>query len=143
MAELEDLLRELASELADIVVNSTGSLSEGPWDRYMTVDHFSPGHKVGTEAVWVGSEEIVDRSADISMQDFKLLNRRVREFRRDFPVPLWLFDGLVLVVDREPVRGVVHVVCGDVAAGFEASMATAGQVQDRAAAMFLGLSEPS
>ncbi|MGC5249454.1 hypothetical protein ACPXB3_21320, partial [Gordonia sp. DT219] len=143
MAALEDLLRDLGSELAEIAVNATGSLSEGPWDRYMTVDHFSPGHRAGTHAAWLSGEEILDRPAGISMQDMKRLKRRVREFRRDFPVPLWLFDALVLVVDRVPVRGVVHVVCGDVAAGFEASMATAGQVQDRAAAMFLGLSEPS
>ena len=142
MSEPEDGLRRLGSQLANIVVHSTGYLAEGPWDRYMAVGHFEPGHTVSTGVAWDGGDEIVHRSTKISMPDLKRFNRAVRGFRRDFPVPLWLFDALV-VVDREPVRGVVHVLCGDVAAGFEASMATAGEVQDRAAAMFLELSEPS
>ncbi|MGC5249673.1 hypothetical protein ACPXB3_22445 [Gordonia sp. DT219] len=95
MAELEDLLRELGGELAEIVVNATGRLAEGPWDRYMKVDHFSPGHRVGTHAVWVGGEEIVDRSTRISMMDMKRFDAVVEEFRRDCPVPLWLFDAFV------------------------------------------------
>ncbi|WCB36149.1 hypothetical protein [Gordonia polyisoprenivorans] len=67
----------------------------------------------------------------------------VEKFRFGFPVPFWLFDALVVVVDREPVRGVVHVLCGDVAADFEASMATAREVKARAIDMFGDLSEPS
>ncbi|MEN2514720.1 hypothetical protein, partial [Gordonia polyisoprenivorans] len=77
------------------------------------------------------------------MPDLQRYNRAVRDFRREFPVPLWLFDALVVVVDREPVRGVVHVLCGDVAADFEASMATAGEVKARAIDMFGDLVEPS
>ncbi|MGC5249663.1 hypothetical protein ACPXB3_22395, partial [Gordonia sp. DT219] len=108
MAELEDLLRELGSELAEIVVNATGHLAEGPWDRYMSIEHFSPGHSAGTDTAWVGCEEIYGRPTEISMTDMERFDDVVEEFRRDFPVPLWLFDALVLVVDREPVRGVVH-----------------------------------
>ncbi|OPX13930.1 hypothetical protein, partial [Gordonia sp. i37] len=143
MTDLEGLLDRLGAELAEIVVNAPGDLSEGPWDRYMSIDHFSPGHRVGTQAAWVGGERILDRPAEISMSEWTRFYRVVRDFRREFPVPLWLFDALVVVVDREPVRGVVHVVCGDVAAGFEASMATAGEVKARAIDMFGDLSEPS
>ncbi|MGC5249677.1 hypothetical protein ACPXB3_22465, partial [Gordonia sp. DT219] len=107
MAELEDLLRALGMELAEIVVNTKGDLSEGPWDRYLSIDHFSPGHIVGTRAAWVGGDRIRGRSTGLSMQDFTRVSKVVEQFRRDFPVPLWLFDALVLVVDREPVRGVV------------------------------------
>ncbi|RPA57023.1 hypothetical protein EF294_19815 [Gordonia oryzae] len=144
MSEPEDSLRRLGSQLADIVVHSTGDLWEGPWDRYMMIDHFEPGHTVGTQAAWVGGERIRRRSVQISIEDLENFNTVVRDFRREFPVPLWLFDALVVVVvDREPVRGVVHVLCGDVAADFEASMATAGEVKARAIDMFGDLVEPS
>ena len=143
MSEPEDGLRRLGSQLADIVVHSTGKLAEGPWDQYMSIDHFEPGHTVGTQAAWAGGERIRRRSVRISMPDLENFNTAVRDFRREFPVPLWLFDAMVVVVDREPVRGVVHVLCGDVAADFEASMATAGEVKARAIDMFGDLSEPS
>ncbi|GAB21342.1 hypothetical protein GOPIP_006_01160 [Gordonia polyisoprenivorans NBRC 16320 = JCM 10675] len=133
----------MGSQLADIVVHSTGSLAEGPWDRYMSIAHFEPGHTVGTQAAWAGGERIRRRSVRISMPDLENFSTAVRDFRREFPVPLWLFDAMVVVVDREPVRGVVHVLCGDVAADFEASMATAGEVKARAIDMFGDLSEPS
>ncbi|MDF3283393.1 hypothetical protein P3L18_17070, partial [Gordonia sp. N1V] len=106
MSEPEDGLRRLGSQLADIVVHSTGYLAEGPWDRYMSIDHFEPGHTVSTRAAWAGGERIRHRPVQISMPDFEHFNTVVEDFRRDFPVPLWLFDAMV-VVDREPVRGVV------------------------------------
>ncbi|RPA61210.1 hypothetical protein EF294_11375 [Gordonia oryzae] len=143
MSEPEAGLRWLGSQLADIVVHSTGDLWEGPWDRYMFIAHFEPGHSVFTKAAWVGGERIRRRPVGISIEDLENFNTVVRDFRREFPVPLWLFDALVVVVDREPVRGVVHVVCGDVAADFEASMATAGEVKARAIDMFGDLVEPS
>ncbi|GAB21340.1 hypothetical protein GOPIP_006_01140 [Gordonia polyisoprenivorans NBRC 16320 = JCM 10675] len=143
MSEPEDGLRRLGSQLADIVVHSTGELAEGPWDRYMSIDHFEPGHTVGTETAWAGGERIRRRPVGISMPDLENFNTVVEDFRREFPVPFWLFDAMVVVVDREPVRGVVHVVCGDVAADFEASMATAREVKARAIDMFGDLSEPS
>ncbi|MGC5249671.1 hypothetical protein ACPXB3_22435, partial [Gordonia sp. DT219] len=138
MRPIEDILRDLGVEFASIIANSSGYLFDGPWDTFVMIQHYSSGQVSGTRAAFVGGEQIVDRPTNIKMMDMLKIHDHVELFRRDFPVPLWLFDALVLVVDREPVRGVVHVVCGDVAAGFEASMATAGQVQDRAAAMFLG-----
>ncbi|WP_238534744.1 hypothetical protein [Gordonia polyisoprenivorans] len=109
----------------------------------MAIDFFGPGNISGTQAAWVEGNRILRRRVGISIDDSIRLNQVVRQFRREFPVPLWLFDAMVVVVDREPVRGVVHVLCGDVAADFEASMATAREVKARAIDMFGDLSEPS
>ncbi|MGC5249666.1 hypothetical protein ACPXB3_22410, partial [Gordonia sp. DT219] len=126
MDEVEDMLRRVGMYLARNVVNSGGPLFDGDWDTYMLIKHFSPGHISGTRSAFLGGEYVNDRSIKLSKSARNVIDDYIEEFRINFPVPLWLFDALVLVVDREPVRGVVHVVCGDVAAGFEASMATAG-----------------
>ena len=137
------LLERLGAQIGQIVVDSSGELSDGPWDRFVWVGHFDPGHSRWTDIALFEGRVIDDRFADLSMVDTKRVLRLVKELRHDYPVPFWLFDAMVVVVDREPVRGVVHVLCGDVAADFEASMATADVVQDRAVAMFGDLVEPS
>ncbi|WP_440717538.1 hypothetical protein [Gordonia oryzae] len=143
MDSVERILKNAGVELGSLIVNSKDDLNDGPWDTYVEVVHFGRGSSTGTDVVILDGEPVVDRSTDISMMDYKKLKRYIRGIRKDFPVPFWLFDALVLVVDRESGRGVVHVVCGDVAADFEASMGTADVVQDRAIDMFGDLVEPS
>ena len=137
------LLERLGAQIGQIVVGSSGELSDGPWDRFVWVGHFDPGHSRWTDTALFEGQVIDDRFADLSINDVDRVLTLVNELRQDYPVPLWLFDAMVVVVDREPVRGVVHVLCGDVAADFEASMGTADVVQDRAVAMFGDLVEPS
>ena len=129
---VESLLVGLGEELAAVVLSSRGELFDGPWDVWMSVDHYSPGHSVGTQAAFFEGERIVDRYVGIKMLDVARLSRLIDKFRWDFPVPFWLFDALIFVSDRRTGRGVVHVVCGGAAAEFEASLATSEAVKQRA-----------
>ncbi|MGC4936262.1 hypothetical protein ACLQ3C_21590, partial [Gordonia sp. DT30] len=62
-----------------------------------------------TRSAFLGGEYVNDRSIKLSKSARNVIDDYIEEFRINYPVPLWLFDALVLVVDREPVRGVVHV----------------------------------
>ena len=140
--EVESLLADLGEELVAVVLTATGKLFDGPWDVWVLIRHYSPGHSVGTQAAFFEGERIVDRPVRINGRDRSRLDGLIKQFRWGFPVPFWLFDALIFVLDRRSGRGVVHVVCGGAAAEFEASMATAGAVKRRAF-RFLEIPEPS